>query len=92
MEGEEWDDSWVRYTYEGLILTAIYENNTWFSQALLHGSGEIALANASYNTSSGVRELNGLYQYVLNRDEGEVNEDDEFYDLTNTEFHFAIYG
>lgn len=28
---EPWDDSWVRYTYEGVLLTAVYDNNMWIA-------------------------------------------------------------
>lgn len=90
---EEWDESWVRYTQEGILLTAVYTDGKWVSQSVLNDSGEYGLSNASYNATGLILE-DGAYQYYLLRDFScnEWIEEDGFFDVTNTEFNFIVYG
>jgi hypothetical protein len=46
-EGGEWDDSYVRYVHDGIMLTAMYiDDETWVSQVVVGSSGE-TMINAS---------------------------------------------
>jgi hypothetical protein len=90
---EPWDDSWVRYTYEGVLLTAVYDNDMWIAQSIITSSGEIALSNASLDSIGGVTLENGFYKFSLSRyDYGSQLEDLEYYDVTNTQFNYIICG
>jgi hypothetical protein len=90
---EPWDDSWVRYTYEGVLLTAVYDNDMWIAQSIITSSGEIALSNASLDSIGGVTLENGFYKFSLSRyDYGSQLEDLEHYDITNTQFNYIICG
>ena len=93
--GEEWDDSCVRYVYDGLMLMAINQEGVWISQGLCGGSGEVNITNASATggtqeflpeeSSSGISSNGNVYSYMLGRYNG--------YGMgANIELNYAIYG
>ena len=82
--GEDWDDSYVRYVQEGLMLFAIYNNDVWVSQITKMGSNEAYISNESFNIGSAISVSNNQYHYYID-DSGS----DEF---IGAEFNYAIYG
>ena len=87
-EGEEWDNSWVRWAYNGIILTAINIDGVWISQGLMHYSGAVVISNATYTAGSMICEDNGQYAYQLVRDQ----EWDAFIDEVSSTYNYAIYS
>ena len=66
-EDEEWDEEWIRYTYEGIALFAFYHEGIWFSQCYQGASGETYLSQASITYGSCVEINNGIYSYRIQR-------------------------
>lgn len=89
-DGEEWDDSYTQYTYNGVMLLAVYHNGQWFSQVASSNSGQSYISNASYNYYDGgaAIEFDGNV-YIYNIDKGVINNN---YSLGDMEFNYAIYG
>lgn len=89
-DGEEWDDSYTQYTYNGVMLLAVYHNGQWFSQVANSNSGQSYISNASYGYYDGgaAIEFDGNV-YIYNIDKGVINNN---YSLGDMEFNYAIYG
>ena len=65
--GEEWDDSYVQYIYEGTMVFAIYQDDTWISQAMGGQSAEMYISNASHGYPPCVTSNGNIYSYRLAR-------------------------
>lgn len=82
----DWEDDWVRYTYNGIMLTAIYQNGTWIAQVPVTSSGGVNISNATYTTNTAIGTVVGLYTYDLHFAESAPK------NFANMEFNYAIYG
>lgn len=88
----------------GVMLFAVYTADGWVSQGLTGNSGGVYITNASaeggtgesfpQSSSSGISINNNIYSFQLARyyDIAGRLENAEYYDITNTEFNYAIYG
>lgn len=100
-------DDYIRYMHSGTMLMAINIDGHWVSQGLMDTSGGVNITNSTFNTvnrsgeqefaSSGITVNNsGIYSYTLHRydiaDVDMSSAEDTFFDITNTEFNYAIYG
>lgn len=91
IEGEEWEDDWVRYIYQGAILTAINIGGIWISQALHDVSGETIVSNATRDAGSMISFDGEHYSYQINRYGGYPDNFDG-YTQDWTTFNYAIYS
>ena len=85
-EGQEWEEGYVQYIYEGIMLFAIYQDGTWVSQGMGHGSGEAYISNASVSYGSCVTSDGNTYYYRISRDENDGHK------YGNTTFNYTICG
>ena len=85
--GEDWDESLVRFVYEGFMVFAIKSQGVWISQGLTQNSGEVYISNASYSFGSCVSVQDNIYSYRLGRD----NETSSSF-FANADFNYIIYG
>lgn len=87
-DGEEWDESYVRYTYDGVMLTAIKQDDMWFSQGISNESSGAFISNSSWNTGGNgtISISDNIYSYTLDR----YGDNNNY--LANKEFNYAIYG
>lgn len=96
--GEEWSDDNVRYSHDGVILTAIYIDGKWISQGLAESSGGVYITNESASggtleflpnsSSSGISLNDGVYSYLLCR----YKNSEHLEAVANMEYNYAIYG
>lgn len=84
--GDEWEDGWLQYMYEGYMLMGVYHDNTWITQSAVSDSGGMLISNESYSVGSMVNVEDGRYTYRISRD---IDEGSSFADVT---FNYAIYG
>lgn len=105
---DQWEDAdpaeCVRYLTTGIMLFAIKQNGIWISQGAQNNSGGVYITNASAELGQFDNLLPGhsftnvffdgeSYVYSLYRSDYPIEDgEDSPYDLTNTEFHYAIYG
>lgn len=84
--GEDWDDSYTQYIYNGSMVFAVYQDGVWVSQGLTGMSGEVFISNATFDSGSGISVNNNTYSYRImrNTQDGEV--------VANELFNYAIYG
>ena len=85
-EGIQWGQDWVRYIHSGIMLFAVYQDNTWVSQGLATESSGMFISNETYEAGSNVSFANNRYSYRVLRD----NEQTQEYD--GDTFNYAIYG
>ena len=102
--GEEWSDDYlIRYVHDGVMLMAVNIDGVWVSQSLAYDSGTIYITNASHyaGINPGISEFSGTgiyydeengYQFLLSKQEGQGNNWTGNSDITEREFHYAIYG
>lgn len=87
----EWEDGWVRWVYNGVILTAINIEGIWISQGLMYGSGEVTISNATRDVASLIHFDGEHYSYDITRYPGYPDENmHNGYDFTT--FEYAIYS
>lgn len=96
IEDENWEEGFVRYTIDGIMLMAIRENGKWISQGMHNHSGGAFITNSSYkggtgeflpeSSSSGILENDNVYSYQIGR--YPVDASDYF---SNMEFNYVIY-
>lgn len=95
-DGEEWDDTYIQYTYDGIMLFAIYKDGKWISQGLGDNSGDVYITNASAEggtgefaedgeSSSGISVNGNVYSYQLDRYRYDAP-------VAHKVFDYAIYG
>lgn len=85
--GDEWEDDFVRYVQEGVMLFAIYHNGEWCVQATDSHSNGTYISGESWD---GAREKcvqvrDGIYTYKLNYRGSNVA-------FAGETFNYAIYG
>ena len=88
-ETDDWEDYYVRYTYDGVLLTSIKQlDGVWISLSTISNSGSVVISNASFSANGEGRifEHDGNYSYHTNRVDGTAA------NFPNTEFNYAIYG
>lgn len=64
-ETGEWKEDWVRYVYEGLILTAIYMDGEWVTQHTASKSSGLLISNESRDIGSSIWIEDGIYYYRI---------------------------
>ena len=102
---DQWEEhgesnDYMQFLYEGIILTALYMNGEWVSQALASASGDIYLANASASGGVGddspdnappsaIYEDSSCYIYYILRATA-LNENSTAF--SGERFNYALYG
>lgn len=84
--GEDWEDGWVRYVHSGIMLFAVYQDDTWVSQGLASSSSGAFISSETYLAGSTVSFKNNRYSYRILRDPEQTAEFD------GEIFNYAIYG
>lgn len=94
----------IQYLTTGVMLFAINIDGRWITQSLINNSGGVYIANASaegghvypndqeYAPSNIGFDGNNYYYYLHRRSNSLDGLEDSIYDITNTEFNYAIYG
>lgn len=85
-EGSEWEEGWVQYIHTGIMLFAVYQDDTWVSQGLASESGGAFVSSETYNSGSTVSFANNRYSYRILRNPAQT----AYYD--GEIFNYAIYG
>lgn len=100
------DEYAIQYLTTGVMLFAINTDGKWITQSLFDCSGSIYIANASaegghvqpndqdqgYAPSNIGFDGNNYCYYLHRRSTSLDSLENSYYDITNTEFNYAIYG
>lgn len=85
-DGNEWEEGWVRYVHSGIMLFAVYQDETWVSQGLAADSAGVFISSETYAAGSTVNFSNNQYSYRILRSPEQTPEYD------GETFNYAIYG
>ena len=85
--GEYWEEGYVQYIHTGIMLFAIYQDDTWVSQGIDGNSSGSYISNETWVAGSTVdfNSENNCYSYRIERKR-------QTQEYTGEIFNYAIYG
>ena len=92
---EDFEEGWVPYTYDGIMLVAVKHDDMWLAQIPHANSGAVGISNGSY-VKAAITVDNGIYSYnlALRSSTGDYDHNTygDAFNIANMEFNYAIYG